>query len=114
MLVARVNGLGRLIPTRTLNKTMFHRVVGGLEDPYLNRMMYLYNKPSTVIVTFTIHHFLASHLFCLWGWGYNDCNGCHSGVGSTARATSPRASSAITNRSHNSSVSKQKLTSPPP
>ena len=42
------------------------------------------------------------------------CDGCHCGVGSTVAATSPRASSAITNRSHSSSVSKQKLASPPP
>ena len=39
----------------------------------------------------------------------------HCGVGSTsAAATSPRTSSATANRSHNSSVSKQKLSLPPP
>ena len=53
MLMARANGLGRLIPTPALNKVMLHRVVGGLEDPYLNRILYLYNKPSTVTVTVT-------------------------------------------------------------
>ena len=51
VLMARVNGLGRLIPTPALNKIMLHRVVGGLEDPYLNRTLYLYNEPSTVTVT---------------------------------------------------------------
>eukprot|EP01043_Picozoa_sp_COSAG02_P121847 COSAG02_NODE_58708_length_276_cov_1.016949_1_plen_40_part_10 len=35
MLMARVSGLGRLIPTPALNKIMLHRVVGGLEDPHL-------------------------------------------------------------------------------
>ena len=49
--MARVNGLGRLIPTPALNKIMLHRVVGGLEDPYLNCTLYLYNEPSTVTVT---------------------------------------------------------------
>jgi hypothetical protein len=49
VLMARVNGLGRLIPTPALNKIMLHRAAGGLEDPYLNRMLYLYNKPSTAV-----------------------------------------------------------------
>ena len=51
MLMARVNGLGRLIPTPALNKIMLHRAAGGLEDPYLNRTLYLYNEPSTVTVS---------------------------------------------------------------
>ena len=51
VLMARVNGLGRLIPTPALNKIMLHRVVGGLEDPHLNRTLYLYNEPSTVTVS---------------------------------------------------------------
>jgi hypothetical protein len=51
VLMARVNGLGRLIPTPALNKIMLHRVVGGLEDPHLNCTLYLYNEPSTVTVT---------------------------------------------------------------
>ena len=52
--MATVNGLGRLVPTRALNKTMLHRAAGGLEDPYLNRTLYLYNEPSTVTVTVTV------------------------------------------------------------
>jgi hypothetical protein len=59
VLMARVNGLGRLIPTPALNKIMLHRVVGGLEDPHLNCTLYLYNEPSTVTVTVTV--LLPSH-----------------------------------------------------
>jgi hypothetical protein len=51
VLMATVNGLGRLVPTPALNKTMLHRAAGGLEDPYLNRTLYLYNEPSTVTVS---------------------------------------------------------------
>ena len=54
MLMARVSGLGRLIPNPALNKIMLHRVVGGLEDPYLNCTLCLYNEPSTVTVTVSI------------------------------------------------------------
>ncbi len=34
--MARVNGLGRLMPTPALNKIMLHRAAGGLDDPYLD------------------------------------------------------------------------------
>eukprot|EP01043_Picozoa_sp_COSAG02_P008132 COSAG02_NODE_254_length_26937_cov_16.503950_11_plen_82_part_00 len=46
VLVARVNGRGRLIPAPALNKTMFHRVAGGLEDPHFKKKPYivLYNQ----------------------------------------------------------------------
>ncbi len=40
MLMARVDGRGRLTPTPALSETMFHRAAGGLEDPYLNRTLH--------------------------------------------------------------------------
>eukprot|EP01043_Picozoa_sp_COSAG02_P044054 COSAG02_NODE_3892_length_6074_cov_5.045690_1_plen_83_part_00 len=64
MLMARVNGLGRLAPTPALNKTMLRRAAGGLEDPHLDRILYwyLYNKPSIV----TVHSHSQSLAYSVW------------------------------------------------
>ena len=53
VLMARVDGLGRLIPTLALSKIMLHRAAGGLEVPCLKTVHCVFNEPSTVTVAVT-------------------------------------------------------------
>ena len=69
MLMARVNGLGRLIPTPALNKIMLHRVVGGLV--HLNCTLYLYNGLECAAV-WHVGRYLASRYTAPRGLGRCD------------------------------------------